>query len=58
MRIKFPIDNDCDFEVVMALINPELININYASSEARILYNSLTLDEKKEIIDYINTIKS
>lgn len=57
MKIKFPINNDRDFETIMALINPELFNIEYASLEARELYNSLTSKEKIEIINYINTYK-
>lgn len=53
MKIKFPIDNDRDFEVAIMIYDPSLLCIDYVSTEARELYNSMTKEEKQEILNYI-----
>lgn len=49
MIIKLPIDNDRDFEVIMAILDPELFNIDYATLKARELYYSLTPEQIETI---------
>ena len=53
MKINFPIDNDRDFEVTIMIYDPSLLCIDYALPEAQELYNSMTEEEKQEILDYI-----
>lgn len=53
MKIKFPIDNDRDYEVAMMIYDPSLFCIDYALPESRELYNSMTEEEKQEIRNYI-----
>lgn len=57
MKIKFPIACDKDYEVLLAIIAPEMINIDYASLEARQLYYSLTEKDIKEIKEYVEQNK-
>ena len=57
MKIKFPINNVRDYDTVLAIIRPDLFDIEYASKEARDLYNSLTEDDIKEIKEYIEHCK-
>lgn len=49
MIIKLPVDNDRDFEIIMAILAPELLNIDYAIPEAREFYYSLTPQQIEEI---------
>ena len=58
MKIKFPIACDRDYEIVMAIIAPEIFCINYACLEAKELYYSLTAKEKKEIKEYVEQNKN
>ena len=53
MKIKFPVARDRDYETLLAIIAPELFNIEYACSEAKEFYYSLTEEDIKEIKEYI-----
>ena len=55
--IKFPIDNDRDYETLMAIIAPDVFCIDYACPEARKLYYSLTTKQKNEIKKYVEERK-
>lgn len=57
MKIKFPIACDRDYETVLAIIAPEIFNIEYACSEAREFYHSLTEKDIKEIKEYVEQHK-
>ncbi len=52
MKIKFPVACDRDYETILAIIVPEIFNIEYACPEAREFYYSLTEEDIKEIKDY------
>lgn len=57
MKVKFPVACDRDYETVLAIIAPEVFNIDYASPEAREFYHSLTEQDKKEIKEYVEQQK-
>lgn len=57
MKIKFPIACDRDYETILAIIMPEIFDIEYACPEARKLYNSLTEKDIKEIKEYVEQHK-
>lgn len=57
MKINFPITCDRDCDTVLAIIAPELFDIEYACPEARELYSSLTDKDKEEIKEYIRQYK-
>ncbi len=57
MKINFPIACDRDCDTVLAIIAPNLFDIEYACPEARELYNSLTNEEKEEIKEYVKQHK-
>ena len=57
MKIKFPIACDRDYDTVLAIIAPELFDIEYACPEARELYSSLTDKDKEEIKEYVKQHK-
>ena len=57
MKIKFPIACDRDYDTVLAIIAPNLFDIEYACPEARELYTSLTDKDKEEIKEYVKQHK-
>ena len=57
MIIKFPIDNERDYETLLAICLPYIFNIEYACPEARELYYSLTVEQKEEIKKYVEERK-
>lgn len=57
MKIKFPITCDRDFDALLAIIAPELFDIEYACPEAREFYYSLTEEDIKEIKGYVEQHK-
>lgn len=57
MKIKFPIACDRDYETILAIIAPEIFDIEYACPEAKKLYSSLTEQDIKEIKEYVEQHK-
>lgn len=57
MKIKFPVACDRDYETILAIILPEIFNIEYACPEAREFYYSLTEEDIKEIKEYVEQHK-
>lgn len=57
MKIKFPITCDRDSDTLLAIIAPELFDIEYACPEAREFYYSLTEEDIKEIKEYVRQYK-
>ena len=53
MIIKLPINNDRDSQVVSSILFPDIFNIDYASSDAREFYYSLTPQQIEEIKENI-----
>ena len=57
MKVNFPITCERDSDTVLAIIAPNLFDIEYACPEARELYNSLTDEDKEEIKEYVKQYK-
>lgn len=57
MKINFPITCERDSDTVLAIIAPNLFDIEYACPEARELYSSLTNKDKEEIKEYVRQLK-
>ena len=57
MKIKFPVACDRDYETLLAILAPEIFNIEYACPEAREFYYSLTEEDIKEIKKYVEQHK-
>lgn len=57
MKVNFPITCERDSDTVLAIIAPNLFNIEYACPEAKELYNSLTDEDKEEIKEYVKQRK-
>lgn len=57
MKIKFPVACDRDYETILAIIMPEIFNIEYACPEAREFYYSLNEEDIKEIREYVEQHK-
>lgn len=53
MIIKFPIDNDRDFNLIISILEPSLFNIMYATPEGREAYYSLTERQRRDIATVI-----
>lgn len=49
MKINFPITNDVDFAVCVAISAPEIFDIDYAEKEVRDKYYSMSQEERDEI---------
>jgi len=53
MKITFPITNDIDFAVCLAISAPENLDIDYAEKEVRDKYYSMSQEERDEIKKFI-----
>ena len=55
MKITFPITNDIDFAVCLAISAPKILDIDYAEKEVRDKYYSMSQEERDEIKKFITS---